>query len=302
MATIPMEDGMPDAERYILMTMYSLVLVIGTCGTGLMINTLKSNTRSVTTMAVINLIIAHMMFLLTVPFRMYFYAANHWSLGRGFCNFISMMVHAHMYIAFIFYVIILVVRYVTFFRHRDKLEFYRRLHALAASLVVWVVILLIIFPVTLTEYGVETTNGTAVVNQCFVFGEALKDDGISVINYLLCAVVMLVTCILLAVQLWILGVVYKKHGKLALHHQEFQAQLKSLSFVMIMLVCFVPYHAFRVYYVSTFVRQTNEEMLDRLELKNEIFLAVTAFSACDMLLFISNIRWKNVLSRCCFCK
>ncbi|KAL2097549.1 hypothetical protein ACEWY4_006756 [Coilia grayii] len=292
------QSEVPEAERYILLAMYTVVLVVGVFGIGLMIDTLKSNVRSVTTMAVLNLIIVHMVFLLTVPFRMYFYACGHWSLGRGFCKFISVMIHAHMYIAVIFYVIILVVRCITFYSQRDRLEFYRRLHALAASLVVWVVILLVIFPVTLIEYGPDTGAST---NQCFVFGEALKDKATAAINYLLCAVVLLVTSVLMAIQLWILGAIYKKHGRTALSHQEFSAQLKSMCFVMVILICFAPYHAFRVYYVATYFHETDKLILKRLELKNEIFLAVTAFSACDMLIFITRARWKSILSWCWIC-
>lgn len=275
-----------------------MVLAAGICGIMLMIDILKSNVRSVTTMAVLNLIVAHTLFLLTVPFRIYFYATNNWALGPGFCKVISLMIHAHMYIAFIFYVIILVVRYTTFFSQRDRLEFYRRVHALAASLVVWVVTIGVILPVALVEYGDDVdTNNT----KCFDFGMALSDTGVAVINYLLCAVLLLVTFVLLAVELWILGFMYKKYGKTALSHQEFWAQIKSLCFVMIILSCFASYHAFRIYYVTKFLQEKNYCSLHRLQRKNEIFLAVTAFSCCDMLILIDRKRWSSILSQYCSC-
>ena len=285
--------GLPNEYRYTLLSMYSVVLVVGICGIALTIDILKSSVRSVTTMAVLNLIVVHIVFLLTVPFRIYFYARGYWSLGPDFCKFISVMIHAHMYIAFIFYVIILVVRFITFFSKRDRLEYYRRLHAVIASLTVWAVILGLM-PVTVIKYGTDKTD---ISNQCFVFGDALRSTGVAVINYLICAVLLVVTFVFLAIQLWILGMIYKKHGKTALNHQEFWAQVKSLCFVMVILICFAPYHAFRIYYVASFSLKPDESSL--LQLKNEIFLAVTAFSSSDMLIFISRKRWGSILPQCC---
>lgn len=291
------DTALENGYRYALVAIYAVVLVTGICGIILMINILKSNLRSVTTMAVLNLIVVHALFLLTVPFRIYFYATDHWPLGPGFCKFISVMIHGHMYIAFIFYVIILAVRYVTFFSQRDRLEFYRRVHALAASLAVWVVILGVFLPATIVQYGADDdTNST----QCFDFGGALKTTRVATINYLLCAVLLLLTLVLLAVQLWILGVMYKKYGNTALSRQEFWAQIKSLCFVMIIVLFFATYHAFRIYYVTKFLKNDNCS-LHLLHGKNEIFLAMTAFSCCDMLILIDRKRWHSIRSQYCIC-
>ncbi|XP_062410406.1 probable G-protein coupled receptor 141 [Sardina pilchardus] len=291
-------DVLPDPFRYTLLTMYTVILVVGVGSIALMIDTLKSSGRSVTTMAVFNLIAAHTLFLLTVPFRLYFYVCRHWDLGTWFCKLISAMIHAHIYIVFIFYLIILVVRFITFFSRRDRLEFYRRVHALAASVAIWVVILVVIFPVTIVEYGSEGRNSTG---QCFDYGNALRDEGAAIINYLLCAVLLLVTAVLLAVQLWILGTMYKKYGNTALSRQEFWAQVKSLFFVMVILVCFAPYHAFRIYYV-TIMYMEPDSPLQLLQWRNEIFLAVTAFSCWDMLIFVNTKRWSSIQSRCAICR
>ncbi|KAG5286210.1 hypothetical protein AALO_G00012240 [Alosa alosa] len=295
--TVNSTDVLPDRYRYTLLAMYTVIFVVGISSIALMIDTLKSSRRSVTTMAVLNLIAAHILFLLTVPFRIYFYICCHWDLGSGFCKLISAMIHAHIYIVFIFYIIILVVRYITFFSRRDRLEFYRRVHALAASVAIWVVILVVIFPVTIVEYGSDTKKEKY---QCFDYGNALRGKGVTIINYLLCAVLLLVTSLLLAVQLWILGMIYKKYGNTALSHQEFWAQVKSLCFVMVILICFAPYHAFRIYYVTIIFSEADSHL--ELQWNNEIFLAVTAFSCWDMLIFVNTKRWSSIQSRCAICR
>ncbi|KAL6035691.1 hypothetical protein STEG23_008646, partial [Scotinomys teguina] len=69
----------------------------------------KMNSRSVTTMAVINLVVVHGLFLMTVPFRLAYLIKGTWTFGLPFCKFVSAMLHIHMYLTFLFYVVILVI-------------------------------------------------------------------------------------------------------------------------------------------------------------------------------------------------
>lgn len=281
-------DGKVPLEYQItLVTMYSIVLVGGIVSLALMISVLKSNIRSVTTMAVLNLIAVHLLFLLTVPFRIYFYATNSWSLTRDFCKVVSGMIHAHMYIAFIFYAIILVIRYLSFFKGKDQLAFHRKLHALWASLTVWAVALVIILPIFAIKYGASEED---CEDTCFNFGGELEKGIVAALNYLIIALVLLVTFTLAGCQIWIFGRVLRRHKTNFYQHQEFWAQVKSLCFVLVMLVCFVPYHLFRIYYMNHHTSLRNE---------NEVFLAVTAFSCLDMLTFMGRNTYRTCNVGCC---
>ncbi|XP_030630461.1 probable G-protein coupled receptor 141 [Chanos chanos] len=279
---------LPAAYRYSLLGIYIIVFLGGIVSVAMMIGVLKSNIRSVTTLAVVNLIVVHILFLLSVPFRIYFYAVNHWHLGTNFCKLVSSLIHAHMYVAIIFYVVILVARYVNFFQRPDRMEFYRRLHALGASLAVWVIILCVALPVTFENYGQSKDRNETL---CFNFGGALKNPAVVTINYILSAGVLLTTIGLACCQLYILYCVYKKYGQSSFSHQEFWAQIKSLCFVLVMVVCFMPYHLFRIYYVSNYHPD--------LEMQNEVFLAVTALSCFDMLTFLSRPGCRPACSNCC---
>ncbi|KAJ8406905.1 hypothetical protein AAFF_G00291810 [Aldrovandia affinis] len=189
--------GFPLDYQITLVTMYTVVLVGGIISIALMINILKSNVQSVTTMAVLNLIVVHLLFLLTVPFRIYFFVTGLWKLTWSFCKVVSGMVHAHMYIAFIFYVVILVIRYLSFFRGRDRVEFHRRVHALFASLTIWAIVLIVVLPIFAVTYGAsEDVND----NTCFSFAGELENSAVATLNYLVIAVVVLITLLLTGCQ------------------------------------------------------------------------------------------------------
>uniref|UniRef100_A0A8C7Q8L0 G protein-coupled receptor 141 n=1 Tax=Oncorhynchus mykiss TaxID=8022 RepID=A0A8C7Q8L0_ONCMY len=291
-ALIQNDNVIPKSYRYALLSIYTIVLIGGIISMSLMINNIKFNACSVTTTAVLNLIMVHILFLLTVPFRLYFYAAGEWHLGPNFCKVVSAMILAHMYLAFIFYVIILVIRYHDFFRS-SKQVFYRRLHALGASAAVWGLMLIVVVPLTAVKYGSSTdSNTTTSENQCFNFGGVFDEKhAVAVLNYILSALIIILTLALGCCQMCILWSVYRTHRAMIFSQQEFWAQIKSIFFMLAIIVCFVPYNAFRIYYVSHFNAN--------LQVKNEIALAVTTFSCFDMLTFIGRVSFRPCDTICC---
>lgn len=284
--TTQTDSNLPIEYRISLVVLYLLIFIGGLIGVIIMSMTLMSNIMSVTRVSVINLLVVHSIFLLTVPFRVYYYASGHWSLGFSFCKLVSSMLHVHMYLSFIFYAIILCTRYLVYFEWKHRLEFYRALHAVIASATIWAIILAVIIPSTIT-YG----SGIAKDDECFAFGTALTNENVKVLNYIICAVVLLIWVILASCQCYILWCVCQKLGKVLWVHQEFWAQIKSLCFVLIMLVCFVPYQTFRIYYACIYWQG--------LEKVNEVFLAVTAFSCFDMLIFAGSGVWRPAYKMCC---
>ncbi|XP_020820107.1 putative G-protein coupled receptor 141 [Phascolarctos cinereus] len=264
----------------------------------------KMNSRSVTTAGVINLVVVHSVFLLTVPFRLVYLIKDKWYFGLTFCKVVSAMLHVHMYLAFLFYVAILVVRYLIFFKRRDKVEFYRKLHAVAASTAMWVLVTVSIIPPLLTQYG---SRGEYDDTKCFEFQEELKDSYVKIINYVVAIVVIAIAITLLAFQVFIIVSMGRKLPHARLSHQEFWAQLKNLVFIGVIFTCFLPYQFFRLYYLQD---HTPKNSCHPNVWYNEIFLSMTAISCFDLLLFgLGGSRWfKQKVSEllsclsCCLCR
>uniref|UniRef100_A0A8D2MQU7 Probable G-protein coupled receptor 141 n=2 Tax=Zonotrichia albicollis TaxID=44394 RepID=A0A8D2MQU7_ZONAL len=282
----------------ILVTVYSVALAGGGIGSITMsFVLLKMNTLSVTTTAIINLVVVHSLLLFTVPFRLHYYVKKKWVFDMPFCKMVSAMVHIHMYLTFIFYVITLVIRWLVFFQWKDKVEFYRKLHAIGASAAVWLFVMVFGVPLFYFEYG---SSGTYENTTCFQFQKELKHKSVKALNYTLIVAVALISCVLLSLQIFILVKVARKFSTSLCSHQEFWAQVKNLIFIWIIIIWFLPYHLFRAYYIE-YVSDFNQ-----LESYNEVFLSLTALSCLDLLSFVlsgSSFFKQNVgmLHRKLFC-
>ncbi|XP_056104766.1 probable G-protein coupled receptor 141 [Rhinichthys klamathensis goyatoka] len=273
--------------RIALIVIYSVVLLVGITGLGLMISLLKANIRSLTTIAFLNLMVAHFLFLLTVPFRIYYFAFLKWNLSQGMCKLVSAMVHIHIYMVFTIYAIILTLRFLQFYKKTQRTEFYRRLHALGASALVWFLLLLIMLPLVFFQYGQssESNNNVNTENQCFKFQNMLNNTSVYILNMILSIFIISVSGLQTCIQAFILHVMIRKYGSASRSQQEFWVQIKNLIFVLILLTCLVPYHLFRLHYLNNTID---------LHVINEVFLAITGLTCFDMLTFTG----KNVCQVC----
>uniref|UniRef100_A0A3B4ZAJ6 Si:dkey-94e7.1 n=1 Tax=Stegastes partitus TaxID=144197 RepID=A0A3B4ZAJ6_9TELE len=252
-------NGNQDDYHTVLLVIYSVVLLCGTISLSLMVHVMKSSATSTTSIAVLNLIFAHFIFLLTVPFRMYYYATSQWSLSHGWCKMVSGMIHIHMYMSFVFYVIILITRLLTFYHKADRLAYFQRIHAFILSALVWIAVLVMVPCIIHFSYGKKNNNESA-----------------KAANYIISTLIIVVAVVLTALQANVLWVLYKKHRQGCTSQQDFGAQLKSLCFALVMVACFIPYHLFRLYYLEHI----------HLQNVNEVFLSFTTFNCLDMLTFL----------------
>ncbi|NWI55172.1 GP141 protein, partial [Calyptomena viridis] len=262
----------------LLITVYSVAFAGGGIGSFTMLFVLvKMNTLSVTTTAIINLVVVHGLLLFTMPFRLHYYVNKKWVFKMPFCKMVSAMVHIHMYLTFLFYVITLVIRWLIFFQWKDKVEFYRKLHAIAASAAVWVFVMVFVVPVFYFQYGI---SGSYNDTTCFKFHKELQQESVKALNYIIIVAVFCISCALLGLQIFILVKVVRKLSSSLWSHQEFWAQVKNLIFIWVIIICFLPYHLFRAYYIQH-VRDFGQ-----LESYNELFLSLTALSCLDLLSFV----------------
>uniref|UniRef100_A0A3Q4MAH0 G-protein coupled receptors family 1 profile domain-containing protein n=1 Tax=Neolamprologus brichardi TaxID=32507 RepID=A0A3Q4MAH0_NEOBR len=193
-------------------------------------------------------------------------------LGDEWCKITSSMIHIHMYMSFVLYVIILITRLLTFYKKACQVASFHRMHAILISFLVWIIVLITVPFIIHFNYGKDHNKNDI---HCFQFGKSI--ESVLILNYLTSILIIVIAIVLTAFQANVLWVLYKKHREGCTFQQEFGAQLKSLCFALVMVICFIPYHIFRLSYLNN---------IKELEGTNEIFLSITTFNCLDMLTFL----------------
>ncbi|XP_043920592.1 probable G-protein coupled receptor 141 isoform X2 [Protopterus annectens] len=269
-----------ESQKIILMLLYSLVFAGGSVGAIVLSQKLlKTRSFSVTTTAVINLVVVHSMFLIVVPFRISYYVMGAWKLPSFFCTVVSAMLPFHMYTAFGFYVAILIIRFLTFFKKNIRVYYCKQLHSLIISTVVWTIVIVLILPLIIQLYK----NYDSKKERCFEYHVKNYDQQIITVNYFIIISMILAMTTLMIIQIIILAKVVMKFKKEACSHQEFRAQVKTFLFVLAMLISFLPYHIFRIYYISEGTQPNSTE----LYFYNEFCSGLTAISCLDSLVILA---------------
>ncbi|NXD84589.1 GP141 protein, partial [Halcyon senegalensis] len=259
----------------ILIALYIINLAGGTLGVIMMSHQLfQRRAQSVMTIIISSLLVLHTFMLLSIPFRLSYYILQEWKFGRFACKLASAIIYLHMYSTFAFYVAIILIR---LFRPE-----FRKCYTTAWVAAVWLVGALVITPVLLSYYG---TSRTYQSSQCFQFHQDIQEEPMKTINYCLVGILVVFSAVLTVIQLSVISRLAVKYWPDITSHVEFRAQAKSLFFILVTLVCFIPHHVFRVYYIQNVHQDKDHKLLPY----NEIFLALTTMCCLDMLCFIAGI-------------
>lgn len=268
--------------RMILIILYGMVLLGGTIGTVLMSRLMfKKGSRSVIATIVLNIIVLHSVLLVSLPFRLSYYVLNVWELGSFTCRLVSSIVYCHMYFTFVFYVAIVTLRLLIYFKKLQMQEL-QKYHAVVLSICIWMVGSLIFLPIFFLLYGIGPSYSGY---QCFEFYKDLNRRKVIMVNYSMIVIMITVVMTLFLIQVGVIVQLIKALRPGMWTHQEFRAQIKSFFFLIVIVVCFVPHHAFRVHFIRNYSETENSELV----LYNEIFIALTTFCCLDMLCFIGGV-------------
>ncbi|XP_009068376.1 PREDICTED: probable G-protein coupled receptor 141 [Acanthisitta chloris] len=258
-----------------LIILYIINLAGGTLGVIMMFRQLlQRRSQSVMTIIIISLLVLHTFMLLSIPFRLSYYILQEWKFGMLACRLVSAFIYLHMYTTFMFYMAIIIIRLF-------QLKF-RKCCSTAWVGAVWLVGALVMTPVLLSYYG---TVGTYKPSECFQFHKEIQEKPMMIANYCMVGIMVAVCAVLTAIQFFVIYRLTVKYWPDINSHVEFRAQAKSFFFILVALVCFMPHHVFRAYYIQNYHLDKDHKLLPY----NEIFLALTTMCCLDMLCFIAGI-------------
>ncbi|XP_013803599.1 probable G-protein coupled receptor 141 [Apteryx mantelli] len=261
--------------RSVLIALYSIDLAGGTLGVIVMSHHLfQRRSQSVMTIIIISLLVLHTLLLFSIPFRLSYYILREWKFGKFACKLVSAMIYLHMYTTFAFYIAIIIIRLF-------RLEF-KKCYTTTWVTAVWLLGALVISPVFLSYYGTSKAYDSS---ECFQFHQELQETPIVIVNYCLVGILVVICTVLTTIQLSVIYRLAVKYWPDIYSHVEFRAQAKSFFFILVTLVCFMPHHVFRIYYIQNSSQDKDHKLIPY----NEIFLALTTMCCLDMLCFIAGI-------------
>ncbi|XP_023595342.1 probable G-protein coupled receptor 141 isoform X2 [Trichechus manatus latirostris] len=269
--------------RRILIALYSVVLLGGTAGTVMMSRMMfKRKSQSMIATIIVNIIVLHSILLVTLPFRLSYYVSVVWKFGSFTCRVVSSIIYGHMYFTFVFYVVIVILRLLIYFK-KLQMQRLQRYHAVVLSITVWMVGSLIFLPVFFLKYGIDPSHSEQ--HRCFEFYKDLNCRELIIINYSIIVFMMTIVVVLFLIKMAVIFQLAKTHWPDTWAHQEYRAQIKSLFFLLVIVVCFIPHHVFRIHFIQNFSEIEDSQLV----LYNEICIALTTVCCLDMLCFIRGV-------------
>ncbi|KAM8923856.1 lysophosphatidic acid receptor 5 [Pelodytes ibericus] len=159
----------PLSSRTLLLVGYSLLLPLGVIlnGVSLFVFLRWLRPLSVVGIFMCNLALSDLLFSLSLPFRIYYYARHEWPFGPFLCRLSGSIFHINMYGSCLFLLCINVDRYLAIvhplrFRHLRRPKFAR-----LTCLAVWLVIVCGSVPAALVHSSTDCWDGQREVARCF---------------------------------------------------------------------------------------------------------------------------------------
>ncbi|XP_003227849.1 probable G-protein coupled receptor 174 [Anolis carolinensis] len=236
-------NGENDFSKRFYAIMYTIILVPGLIWNILALwvfyGYMKETKRAVIFM--MNLAVADLAQVLSLPLRIFYYLSESWHLGRGVCMFCFYLKYVNMY-ASIFFLVCISVRRFLFVMYPFKFSDCKRIYDIYISLAGWVVVCLGCLPFPLLRL---TSNETHTNNKCFVDLPVKTVDGtISIVMMTIGELVGFVTPLLIILYCsWKTVLSLKEKNLVPQDLGEKQKALKMiLTCAVVFLICFAPYH------------------------------------------------------------
>ncbi|XP_029296947.1 putative P2Y purinoceptor 10 [Cottoperca gobio] len=151
------EQRMDNMYTYFYLLLFIPGLLLNTTALWVLCRHISKKTKAVIFM--INLALADLAHILSLPLRIYYYFTHTWPFGRGLCLFCFYLKYLNMYAAIVFLVCISMQRCV-FLLYPFSARSWRRRYDLVISIIVWVMVGLACSPFILMRSSSSSTSPT----------------------------------------------------------------------------------------------------------------------------------------------
>ncbi|CAH2220350.1 probable G- coupled receptor 34 [Pelobates cultripes] len=264
-----------------LAVLYGIIFVIGLLGNilALYVFLCVHNKRNSVQVYLLNTAIADLLLIFCLPFRIAYYLTQQWDMGIVFCKVIGNLFYLNMYMSIILLGLISIDRYMKVKKSLRRHRVSKRKCSIQICCILWVAGAIAVV-VLITAQSMKAQSNP---KECFYYTD--KKDAVwqAVFNYFIVLVFWIVFLSLI--------LSYMKIAKNLLRISKERAHLpsagkyngtawKSFFVLFIFTICFVPYHTFRIFYITSQLKNTSCYWTDIIHKTNEIMLVFSALNSC----------------------
>ncbi|KAE8623016.1 hypothetical protein XENTR_v10005460 [Xenopus tropicalis] len=264
-----------------LAVLYSIIFVFGLLGNILAIYVFLfiHSKRNSVQVYLLNTAIADLLLIICLPFRIMYHVSQNWKLGIVFCKVVGNLFYMNMYISIVLLGLISMDRYIKVKKSLRRNKVSDRKCSIQACCVLWIVAVVAVMFLIATQSSKKQSNS----NLCFQYSDRKDEIWQAVFNYLLVLVFWIVFLSLI--------LSYVKIAKNLFRISRERAHLpnagrysctaqKSFFVLFIFTLCFVPYHTFRIAYITSQLQKHSCYWTDIIHKTNEIMLVFSALNSC----------------------
>ncbi|OCT94717.1 probable G-protein coupled receptor 34 [Xenopus laevis] len=264
-----------------LAVLYSIIFVIGLLGNILAIYVFLCihSKRNSVQVYLLNTAIADLLLIICLPFRIMYHLSHDWKLGIVFCKIVGNLFYMNMYISIVLLGLISLDRYFKVKKSQRRNTVSDRKCSIQTCCVLWIAAVVSVLFLIVTQSSKKQSNS----NMCFQYSDRKDEVWQAVFNYILVLVFWIVFLSLI--------LSYVKIAKNLFRISRERAHLpnagrysctaqKSFFVLFIFTLCFVPYHTFRIAYITSQLQKLSCYWIDIIHKTNEIMLVFSALNSC----------------------
>ncbi|XP_051884665.1 uncharacterized protein LOC127577480 [Pristis pectinata] len=251
-------DHSPVVKNAVVGIILSLASLLGIPGNILVIWIIVFNMqkqRSPTVVLILNLAVADVLVLITLPLWIYTFVHG-WPFGRAFCKILTFIIHCNMYVSIFLITVMSGERFLAVIYPFTSQRWRKIMVVRVMVLLVWVLAFLFAIPVLMYQELDSDENGRP---QCLYVNFGSDDEEI------LCVMIQFIVAFVIPFSM--MSVFYICIGR-KLKGMTFQRHTRTgtviVTVVIVFFICWMPYHAVNLVSVIALMTKTNEAISNTL--------------------------------------
>ncbi|KAM3934974.1 putative G-protein coupled receptor 34 [Leptodactylus fuscus] len=267
--------------KYFLAVCYTVIFVIGLLGNGLALYVFLfiHNKRNSVQVYLLNAAIADLLLIVCLPFRIMYHLSEEWKMGIVFCKVIGNLFYMNMYISIVLLGLISIDRYYKVKKSQRRRNVSKRRFSIQICCCLWLAVILSGVILITTQSIGEQSNSSL----CFQYSDRRDKIGQAAFNYLVVLIFWIVFVLMILSYVKIgknLQRICRERAYLPNAGKYNSTAYKSFIVLFIFTVSFVPYHTFRIAYITTQLQTLVCYWVDKVHKINEITLMLSASNSC----------------------